>query len=209
MTAIIPASSAAPAPIAPARTLDELILNCEKDEPLASGDVRFQDLAEGRGDPVTDLFTVRLRRPDQRYDEFDGPGRDLLERALARRIDLDLLIPEKAVRDRLIGACGGGVRGLLELVAWAGAYAQQGKAPIVREEDAERAISRSKQHLRDQINSKGWWPAVMHVAETKQVSDDNRCMEILFHRLAFKYNGDGWYDIHPLITELKEFKSRL
>ena len=65
------------------------------------------------------LFTVRLRKRDQRYDEFDGPGRDLLEKALSRRIDLNAVIPDHAARNRLIAASGGAVRELLELVSQA------------------------------------------------------------------------------------------
>ncbi|MBK9263677.1 MAG: hypothetical protein IPM54_28225 [Polyangiaceae bacterium] len=150
-----------------------------------------------------DLFTVRLRRPDQRYDEFDGPGRDLLEKTLAKRIDLGVMIPDNEIRDRLIAASGGGIRELLELVQSSARYAS---GEVIGEADAERAISRRKQRLRDQININGWWPTLRDIAETKQVSHDKHCLDVLFHRLAFKYNGDGWYDVHPLIAELPEFR---
>lgn len=153
-----------------------------------------------------DLFTVRLRKPSQRYDgtEFDGPGRDLLERTLARRINLDVMIPAKETRDRLIAASGGGIRELLDLVSMAARYS---RSEVIGEAEVEKSISRRKQRLRDQININGWWNALRYIAEHKQVSDDKHCMDVLFHRLAFKYNGDGWYDIHPLISELPEFRA--
>jgi len=153
-----------------------------------------------------DLFTVRLRNPKQRYDEFDpgAPGRDLLERVLAGRIHLETMIPEREVRDRLIAASGGGVRELLDLVATAARFA---RGSCITEEDAERAIGRRKQRLRDQININGWWPTLREIADRKQVIHDEHCLNVLFHRLAFKYNGEGWYDIHPLISELPEFQS--
>ncbi|HEX8699374.1 MAG TPA: hypothetical protein VF815_11100 [Myxococcaceae bacterium] len=149
------------------------------------------------------FYTVRLRRPDQRYSEFDGPGRDLLEKALSHRIDLTSIIPDRAVRDRLIAASGGAVRELLELVSQAAFLA---KGAIIDSADAELAISRRKQRLRDLINANGWMDTLVKLAAGKQIFNDDKCMSVLFHRLAFKYNGEGWYDIHPLVAELPEFQ---
>jgi hypothetical protein len=146
-----------------------------------------------------DLFTVRLRKPDQRYDEFDGPGRDLLEKALARRIDLDLLIPDRELRDQLIAASGGSIRELLELVALSARFAT---GAAIGEADVERALARRMQRMRDQINVNGWWPALRSIAETKQLSADRESLAVVFYGLAFKYNGKGWYDVHPLVDEL-------
>ncbi|HRI69708.1 MAG TPA: hypothetical protein PK156_36010 [Polyangium sp.] len=153
-----------------------------------------------------DLFTVRLRKRGQRYDEFDvdSPGRDLLEQSLAKRIDLDLMIPEKSVRDRLIAASGGAIRELLDLVSMAARYTE---GATMTEADVERAISRRKQRIRDQINFNGWWPTLREIAETKQPVDNEHCRTLLYQRLAFKYNGEGWYDVHPLIAELPEFSA--
>jgi hypothetical protein len=149
------------------------------------------------------LFTVKLRRPDQRYDEFDGPGRDLLEATLARRIDLDTVIPDRAARDRLIAASGGSIRELLDLVSQAAFLA---RATTLEEADMELAIGRRKQRLRDLINANGWMATLVKLADEKQIFADDHCLAVLFHRLAFKYNGDGWYDVHPLVTELPEFR---
>ena len=154
-----------------------------------------------------DLYTVRLRDPkQQRYDELEPgtPGRDLLVETLSRRIHLESMIPDQAVLDRLIAASGGGIRELLDLVATSARFAS---GTYITEADAEKAIARRKQRLRDQININGWWPTLKQIAESKQVSHDEHCMDVLFHRLAFKYNGEGWYDIHPLIAELPEFRS--
>ncbi len=152
------------------------------------------------------LFTVRLRRPDQRYDEFDGPGRDLLEKALAHRIDLDVVMPDREARDRLIAASGGAIRDLLELVSQAAFLAQ---GPTIEMPDVEQALSMRRQRLRDLINANGWLPTLVRLAVGKQIFEDDRCLAVLFHRLAFKYNGEGWYDVHPLVAELPEFERAL
>jgi hypothetical protein len=152
-----------------------------------------------------DMFAVRLRGPKQRYDEFDGPGRELMERALAKRIDLDLMIPSKEVRDRLIAVSGGGIRELFDLVAMAARF---GRGEVIEEQDVEAAIARRKQRLRDQINVNDWSDALSSIADTKQLGPDKKCLDVLFHRLAFKYNGVGWYDVHPLVHEILEESRR-
>lgn len=150
------------------------------------------------------LHSIRLRTKDQPYDQFEGEGRDLMEQALARRIDLDKMIPEKDARDRLIAASGGSIRELLHLVYQSALLA---RGATILEDDVERAITLEKQNIRDSVNVHGWIPVLLRIAEEHQIFDDNKCMEVLFHHLAFKYNGDGWYDVHPLVTELPEFKN--
>jgi hypothetical protein len=150
------------------------------------------------------IHTVQLRSRHTPYDRFDGEGRDLMEKALAKRVDLDAMIPQTDARDRLIAASGGAIRELLYLVYRSTLVA---RGPAVLEEDVERAISLEKQRLRDSINVNGWLPALLTIAQEKQPSQDQKCMDVLFHQLAFKYNGDGWYDVHPLVTELPEFKN--
>ena len=49
----------------------------------------------------------------------------------------------------------------------------------------------------------------MKLAKRKQIFEDDRCLAVLFYRLAFKYNGDGWYDIHPLVAESPKLRDAL
>ncbi|MEO7331951.1 MAG: hypothetical protein ABI193_25465, partial [Minicystis sp.] len=149
------------------------------------------------------LYAVRLRTPEQAYDLFDGPGRDLLEQALARRIDLQTMIPSKAARDRLISASGGAIRELLNLISQA---ALLSRGATLEEDDVERALAKRKQRLRDLINANGWMSTLVTIAREKQIHTDQKCLDVLFHYLAFKYDGEGWYDIHPLVAELPEFE---
>jgi hypothetical protein len=149
-----------------------------------------------------ELYTVRLRRPEQEYDQFEGPGRHLMERALSLRVDLDTVIPDEAARDRLIAASGGAIRELLDLVSQSAFLA---KGEIITRAAIDRAIAVRRQRLRDLINANGWLGALVRLAREKQIFDDTTCMDVLFHRLALKYNGDGWYDVHPLVAEIPEF----
>lgn len=153
--------------------------------------------------PCEVMNTVRLRRPDQPYDAFDGPGRDLLLQALDRRIDLHRLIPDRRAHDRLIIASGGAIRELLSLVVDAALNADGETLTLG---DVEYAIQRKKQKLRDLINANGWWPTLAAIAREKQIVSDAACLDALYHRLVLKYNGDGWYDVLPLLAELPEFQ---
>ncbi|WP_437492583.1 hypothetical protein WME75_18325 [Sorangium sp. So ce1014] len=125
-----------------------------------------------------------------------------MEQALSLRMDLDTVIPEREARDRLIAASGGAVRELLDLVSQA-AYMARGAA--ITRADVERAVALRRQRMRDLINANGWLDALVKLARDKQIFPDKACMDVLFHRLAFKYNGDGWYDVHPLVAEIPEF----
>jgi hypothetical protein len=152
--------------------------------------------------PCEVMNTVRLRRPDQPYTAFDGPGRDLLLEALANRIDLKALIPDSKAQDRLVTASGGAIRELLKLVTDA-SFSAVGN--LISLADVEDAVKRRKQLLRDLINANGWWPVLARIAKDKQIFADEACLRVLYLRLVFKYNGEGWYDVHPLVAELPEF----
>ncbi len=73
----------------------------------------------------------------------------------------------------------------------------------------ELALRHRRQRLRDLINANGWTETLVKLAKAKQIFEDDRCLAVLFHRLTFKYNGDGWYDVHPLVAELPEFQRGL
>ena len=153
--------------------------------------------------PCEVMNTVRLRRPEQPYDAFEGPGRELLLAVLGRRIDLATLLPDSRARDRLVTASGGAIRELLSLVVDAALGAE---GEYLTLQDVEYAVQRKKQRLRDLINANGWWTTLAAVAREKQIVSDEACLSVLYHRLVLKYNGEGWYDVLPLLTELPEFQ---
>lgn len=152
------------------------------------------------------LQAIQLRKPEQRYHEFDGPGRDLMEEALSRRVNLDKMIPAKAARDRLISASGGMMRELLDLVYQSILLARSG---IITEAVVDNVARQRRQRQRDLINANGWMETLVQIALHKQIRDDAKCMAVLFNYLAFKYNGEGWYDIHPLVDEIPQFQVAL
>ncbi len=147
--------------------------------------------------------TVRLREKQAPYGEFSGPGRGLLLQALGKRIDVDRLIPDKMAKNRLIMASGGAIRELFELVQDA---TLEASGEVITPNDVERTLDRHRQRLRDRIDANGWWKTLRSIAKTKRLAEDSAFLEVLFQRLAFQYNGEVWYDVHPLIAELPDLQ---
>ncbi len=150
------------------------------------------------------LYAVRLRSPEQAYDLFDGPGRDLMEQALARRVDLRRAdAREGRARPGRSAPRGGFHAGAGRPDLYQSVLLT--RAEVITEADVEMAVSQRRQRLRDLINANGWLDTLVRISKEHQIHPDPKCMEVLFHYLAFKYNGDGWYDIHPLVAEIPEF----
>ena len=82
-----------------------------------------------------------------------------------------------------------------------------GAASHIERGAVERAIARECTQKRDLINMNGWMGTLRAIAKEKQLLHDDQCIKVLHHRLAFKYNGAGWYDVHPLVAELPEFRA--
>lgn len=163
-----------------------------------------------QSEPIDQLYachvmsTVRLRRAEQPFDAFDGPGHQLMVDALAKRMDIARLIPHPGTLARLVAVTGGAIRDLLDLVSQA---AFLSKEPFIDVIAAEKAISRRRQRLRDLVRASGFIDALRRLHKEHQVfrDENDHCLRLLYLRLAFKYNGDGWYDVHPLVAELPEF----
>lgn len=163
-------------------------------------------------EPIQRLFhpeimnTVRLRNRKQPYDAFDenSPGRRLMLEALDKRMDVAKLIPDVAAQNRLVSASGGAIRDLLRIVREAIILVP---GAVLEFAAIDRAASRIRTDMRDRINANGWVPSIAKIMQEKQVNDGPACMDVLYQQLAFKYNGEGWYDAHPLVAEIPEVRA--
>lgn len=150
--------------------------------------------------------TVKLREPSQSYQEFSGLGREFMLSALGRRIDLNRLMPDATARDRLVAGSGGAIRELLELALDATLIAD---GDVITHDDVDRALRRRRQFLRDRADANGWWPTLARIASTKRLDHDPAALDVVYQRLAFQYNGEIWYDVHPLLSDLPEIQKAL
>lgn len=149
------------------------------------------------------MQTVRLRGRDEPYTTLSGSGPEALLAALGKRMVLDELIPDPAARDALVRGSGGAIRELLSLVREA--ILNTPKGTTIPAAAVHKALQKLRRTFRDRINANGWAPTLARISRDKQIHDGPAVQDVLFHRLAFSYNGDGWYDVHPLVTELDEF----
>jgi hypothetical protein len=150
--------------------------------------------------------TVKLREKHRGYFDPSGPGHDKLLEVLGKRIALDALIPDPAARTRLVMASGGAIRELLELAQDATLDAAGETITLA---DVDRTLERRRQRLRDRIDANGWWGVLIEIAHNKRLSEEKAYLDVLFQRLAFQYNGEIWYDVHPLVSELPDFQRLL
>ncbi|MEZ4406451.1 MAG: hypothetical protein R3A52_08255 [Polyangiales bacterium] len=152
------------------------------------------------------LYTVRLRRKDQPHDAFDpaSVAKKLLLEALDKRMDLDKLMPDPAARDRLLSASGGAMRDLLRLVREAIVIAPGAK---LEHAAIDRAATRLRIDMRDRINANGWAPTLARIMRDKQINDAPDCLDLLYQQLVYRYNSEGWYDVHPLVAEIPEVQA--
>lgn len=151
------------------------------------------------------MYTVRLRRPDQPHGTFDprSPGRALLVKALDRRLDVSKLIPDAEALDRLVSLSGGSLRDLLRLVREAVLIAP---GSVLDLDTINRAAARFRRDLRDVVNASGFASILGRIMDAHQINDDPKCLDVLYQQLALRYNGEGWYDVHPLVAELPEVR---
>ena len=71
----------------------------------------------------------------------------------------------------------------------------------------DKAAGRLRIDMRDRINANGWASTLAQIMRDQQVNDGSTCMDVLYQQLAFKYNGEGWYDVHPLVAEIPEVQA--
>jgi hypothetical protein len=55
--------------------------------------------------------------------------------------------------------------------------------------------------LRNRVDQSGWWEVLGHLAREHRPGKDEAYRTVLYQRLAFEYNGEIWYDVHPLLGE--------
>lgn len=158
------------------------------------------------------MNTVRIRGKDDPYNEPSGAGADILLQALRLRFDVDALIPNTDAQQRIITASGGAMRELLHIIQQAILRTEgdlHTPATTLTLAAIDKAVAAIRTEYRDRINVNEWMPTLAHIARTKQLPGHQESMDVLFQRLALKYNGQGWYDVHPLVAELDEFTAAM
>lgn len=177
---------------------------------------RANDLKDIYGNPqVLPMIMVQTRDGN-----VHQPGFEKVKEVIARRINpiapaqsLETTIFESPeALSRLCFMSGGHVRELMHLTKEAINRSRQ--LPITVRA-VQRAITEARDTYRRTVQ-RGQWEILATVANSKRIENDESYRELLFRRCVLEYryfDSEGelqcWYDVHPLIRGIQEFKEAL
>jgi hypothetical protein len=148
---------------------------------------------------------VRLRAR-QDTSARDGAGFAALRNFLGRRLEMSMIFADDAAVDTAIRASGGCLRDLLRLVA--SAVVERGEVPI-NTADVEVAIRIVVSDLERVLQGKTFLPHLHVIARTSSIppaiSPTDRKW-LLMNLIVLEYNGETWYDVHPLAKLTRAFR---
>ena len=194
------------------------------DDVLGSGVEHLRDLhcnllltppialvANPRSEPLDSLYqtelmhTPRLREPDDVEGAVKDPGLRVLRRLLALRVDLGAVFEDPdAVSRRLIQLSGGSPRDLMDLTRES---ILQAGGDRLRLDDGEAALRRRLSLLRTQVNLSGHLQRLVQVQRSGQLGEGAEFLDLLARRWVLKYNGRGWYALHPCVSAVPEVQA--
>ncbi|MBW4582178.1 MAG: ATP-binding protein [Tildeniella nuda ZEHNDER 1965/U140] len=162
------------------------------------------------------LPMIMVRSPD---GEIHAPGVATIKQILAQRIqpfaaDLDLeteIFESAAALERLCLMSGGHVRGLLRLAQEA---VNRTETLPISAKAVQRAITEERDSYRRAVEEHQW-DLLAAVSRDKQIQHDMAHRSLLFNLCLLEYSyldehGEKltWYDVHPLIENIPQFKER-
>lgn len=133
------------------------------------------------------------------------PGLDALRKVLAERLPLDEIFETDAQIDKLLSASGGHLRGLLKMTSTIIRLARRSALPVP-DRVVDRAISQHAEKLRGGVRADGITilDGIRRTFSLDRVTDADfvRLARYLDSSLVHCYrNGEGWYDVHPLLVD--------
>ncbi|OKH31893.1 pilus assembly protein PilB [[Phormidium ambiguum] IAM M-71] len=159
------------------------------------------------------LPMIMVKTPD---NVIYQPGLNKLKEVIAKRVNQ--VIPDRALETEIFDSpqtleqiclmSGGHVRELLLLLRVA--VKQTDKLPIPVKA-VQRAITEARDNYRRSVQE-NQWQALAKVYHSKRIINDDLHRSLLFNRCLLEYrylDGDEikrWYDVHPLIKGIEEFK---
>lgn len=159
--------------------------------------------------------------------ESDGdvyqPGLDTMKEVIAKRVyQTEAVSPSLGLDSKIFDApetldqlclmSGGHVRNLMLL---AQSSVRRTQALPITARTVKRAITEARNTYRNAVYERQW-SVLAQVARTKKVLNDEVHRELLFNRCILEYrflDEDEelrcWYDVHPLIRGIQEFRTAL
>lgn len=164
-------------------------------------------------DPMV-LPVIMIRHPD---DTINSDGMSNIKNIIEKRTQQFLptrkleteIFENPEILERLCLMTGGHIRNLILLMGTALDHIDD--LPITAKA-AQKAITQARDVYRRTVEHEQW-KILVAVHRTKEIQNNEAYRKLLFNRCILQYayfDADeelkSWYDVHPLITEIKEFK---
>jgi|JI10StandDraft_1071094.scaffolds.fasta_scaffold57954_3 hypothetical protein len=162
-----------------------------------------------RADDAFDVVTVPMlpvRRADDPHDQVAPEALLAVRELLERRVQFDLVFEQPTEVVQLIARYSGGrLRDAIELARLGCERASARKVSVAMIERAARRMAGDRAGLLrlDDL------PRLVDVAQRKRVPSDDTHGYLLLHSLILQYNGQPWWDIHPLLRLDREVQTAL
>ncbi len=147
----------------------------------------------------------------ERFDE----GWHVLRQIVALRLDVDQLIEPQAL-DMAIEKTGGVLRDLLWAIQRASRTARHATVGRISVEAMRHSLDQLKNrysqsvHGEEEVSTEELYVKMEQIARAPgRAPMDNALQLLLYARAVIEYNGQGWYDLHPLMREALQEMGRL
>lgn len=165
-----------------------------------------------------ELPMIKVRNKDGAVNE---EGMRVMRNIIAARMDLNLFEDAKILEDMIL-ISGGVLRDLFLLIGEAAANADVYERPRIGADDWNKAYLRLKRdydnNIADnRINDKQFYPAenyykvLADLAQNpqKQVEHSEEVMHLRQNLCILGYNGENWYDVHPIVRDILSSRGKL
>lgn len=154
-----------------------------------------------------ELFRLPMIKTCQQDGKRFEPGWEILRDIVSQRMTEDLIEPEALAL--AIDKTGGVLRDLLRVLVAASSLARrQGETRITRAALAY-SLAELKGLYRNSVRGEGGisteqlYDKMKEVAQSRmgRVPPDDVLQFLLYTQAVIEYNGEGWYDLHPLMRD--------
>lgn len=166
--------------------------------------------------PMIKLETPVNTGGREEYREYEK-GYLTIRSIVRKRADLDLFDGDEFFKDKnpvnrqksvlymMIKKTGGSLRDLFTTIIDASTLARRRGKAAIGMEDANDAATRLKRELKCVIETRNY-PFLASICNgNRQNREDNKMiLDMMQGGVVLEYNGDGWFDVHPLIREFLE-----
>ncbi len=148
---------------------------------------------------------VAIRARHMPWDQYDEEALKTLRQVFERRMMVAEIFEDADGCTEMIKVSGGSLRELVRIFEQACIDATGNKLTPA---NVQAGIREVRDELRRHIESRHY-PVLARIHLSKKHDNSVEAREILFWRWALQYDGDQWFEVHPLVYDVPEFQDAL